>query len=82
MPDKNEGLRKQWERSAKKFYVGRTIKDVFYMNDKTQEELGWDKGPAIFVLDNGTHFFASSDDEGNSAGSIFSSTGSGELPVI
>jgi hypothetical protein len=46
------------------------------------EAEGWDaeqeSAPSVMVLDNGTILFASSDEEGNGAGSIFGTQVNGE----
>lgn len=60
--------------------VHRRIVEVRYLTDEEMKMLGWyEKSLAIF-LDDGNYFFASSDDEGNGAGALFTSYD--DMPTI
>ena len=69
-----EQLKKQWSERASKLLVGRKIKSVSYMTPKEESDAGWDRAPLVIELDNDVVIFASSDDEGNGAGALFTSS--------
>jgi len=76
-------LTKKWGDKAKKFLVGKTIKDVYYHTEKQNEEIFGDVdhgGNVRIVFDDGHWITASRDDEGNGSGVIF--TTSKALPII
>ncbi len=74
---------KRWEKIASDQLVGRKIVAVRYMTDEEATDFDWYDRPLVVALDNGLQFFASSDDEGNSAGSLFTSNDKQPtLPVI
>ncbi len=73
----------QWEAVATKLLAGRTIKLVRYATDKELDMLGWDNRPVVLQLDNGMLLYPSQDDEGNGAGSLFTTDDKEPcLPVI
>jgi hypothetical protein len=59
---------------------GRTIKKVRYLTDDEMETLGWYEKSLVIFLDDGNFIFASSDDEGNAAGALFTSYD--DMPTI
>lgn len=61
----------KWTKDAAKILVGRTIVSVRYTTDKETKALGWRNKSLVFLLDNGLSFYPSSDNEGNNAGTIF-----------
>ena len=69
-----------WIKSISKLLVGKKIVKVQYMTDNEAEEQGWDSKAIQIQLDDNTWLTPSSDDEGNSAGSLF--TNSKDLPTI
>ena len=69
-----------WEKEARKAFNGKTIVAVGYMSTEDAQEMGWSGRPCVFHLDDGTRFFALSDEEGNQAGVIH--TNLAHLPVI
>ena len=68
-----DSIHKTWEEIASKQLLNSGITDVRYLIDTELEGLGWDSSTVVIFLDNGNYFFASSDDEGNEAGSMFTS---------
>jgi len=63
--------------------VGKTIADVRYMNNKELEKMGRYNRPLVIFFTDGTNMFASSDDEGNDAGALFTNIkGLDTIPVI
>lgn len=70
----------KWLETSKKLLEGRKIVLVRYMNNEEAESLGWTDRPIVLQLDDGNIIFPSSDDEGNSGGSIF--TTDENTPVI
>lgn len=68
-----EQLKTHWGGLASKFLVGKTIKFVRYMNDEELDHMGWDTANLVIFFDDGSHIFASMDDEGNDSGVLFTS---------
>ena len=62
---------KQWGAKATALLVGKTIAGVRYLTDKEREGLGWSKRSLVLILNDGTYLWPSADDEGNNAGSFF-----------
>jgi len=69
-----------WNAKCRSKLVGKTIKNVRYMNDKELQEHYWDKRPLIIFFTDGTYMYSSMDDEGNDGGALFTSID--ELQVI
>ena len=65
------GVTLTWEESISKQLVGRKIVEVRWMTKEEADESYWDYQPVILILDDGTSIFPMSDDEGNSAGSLY-----------
>jgi len=83
--DKAAAVKLRWSEYTEKHLLGRTIVGVRYLTDKEVEDMGWYQSSVVFILDNGSLFFPSADDEGNDAGALFGQTGKGEeitVPVI
>lgn len=55
-----------------KSILNATIKEIRKMTEEEINLEGWDKGTTVLVLDNGIKLYASRDDEGNNAGTLFS----------
>ena len=55
---------------AKKLLVGKTIKDVVYLNDFDIEEMLWSKRPLMIIFDDDSIMIPMMDDEGNDGGAI------------
>lgn len=70
----------RWVGRMEKVLVGRQISKIRYMTDEEQDNMGWSYKAPVIELDNGDSIFPSSDDEGNDAGSLF--TTFEELSVI
>ena len=74
---------KLWTNIAKKMLVGRTITEVNYMHPDDADEQDWSCRPLIITLDDGNIIYASSDDEGNDGGALFTNNEQhGCLPVM
>ncbi len=73
-------LDKKWNDIARALLVGRRIVEVSYMTREEAAGLGWSRRPVVLVLDDGTQVYASSDDEGNNGGALF--TSSHDNPVL
>lgn len=71
---------KEWETDVSKLLLNKKIVAVRYMNDKEMEDHGWHRRALLIQLDDGTVIYPSSDDEGNDAGALF--TTSEDLPTI
>jgi hypothetical protein len=77
----NAELREHWGNLASNFLVGKTIRRVRYLNDRESEDIGWTKNGVVIEFTDGHWIVAMSDDEGNEAGSIWTSSQS-EINVI
>jgi hypothetical protein len=77
----NAELREHWGNLASNFLVGKTIRRVRYLNDRETEDIGWTKSGLVIEFTDGHWIIAMSDDEGNEAGSIWTSSQS-EINVI
>jgi len=73
-------IQDRWTKDAADLLVGRRIVSVDYMTEDDANEVDWHHRPLIITLDNGLRIYPSRDDEGNGAGSIF--TTSRKLPTI
>jgi len=62
---------KQWTTKAAKLLVGKTITGVRYLTEEERATLGWYSRTLVLMLNDGTFVWASSDDEGNNAGALF-----------
>ncbi len=83
--DKAAAHKLRWSEYAEKHLLGRTIVGIRYLTDKEVEDMGWYQSSVVFILDNGSLFFPSADDEGNNGGTLFGQTEKGEeitMPVI
>lgn len=71
------------EIQATKALVGKKIVSVGYMSAQDAKNMGWFHRPLIIFFEDGTHMYASSDDEGNDAGAIFTNIkGFETIPVL
>ena len=70
----------RWTKAAAELLVGRRIVSVAYMTEDDANEVDWNHRPLIITLDTGLRFYPSRDDEGNGAGSLF--TTNRKLPTI
>ena len=77
-----EDLELFWTKKAKDLLLNRKIVKVKYLSMKeTKEIFGYERHRCLaFMLDNYVWIFPSQDDEGNGAGSLF--TTSKDLPTI
>lgn len=74
-------IREHWGNLASNFLVGKTIRRVRYLNDREKEDIGWNKSGLVIEFTDGHWVLAMSDDEGNEAGSLWTSSQS-KLNVI
>lgn len=70
----------KWAKVASDMLVGRKIVIARYMTEGERESMGWSNRPIVLQLDDGNMIYASSDDEGNGAGAMF--TNSEKQPVL
>lgn len=77
----NADLREHWGNLASNFLVGKTIRRVRYLNDRETEEMGWVKNALVIEFTDGHWVVPMSDDEGNEAGALWTSSQS-EMNVI
>lgn len=63
----------RWTEEAKAKLEGKRIAEVRYMTTEEATLLGWDDRPVILILEDGSIFYPSRDDEGNGAGALFGS---------
>jgi hypothetical protein len=74
---------KTWEKEIVQKLVGRRIVSCKYLTEKEMEALGWYNKSLVITLEGNVKLFASSDDEGNSAGALFTNiSGLETIPVI
>ena len=74
---------KTWEKEIVQKLVGRRIVSCKYLTEKEMEALGWYNKSLVITLEGNVKLFASSDDEGNSAGALFTNIrGLETIPVI
>lgn len=76
---------KHWHDVANKLLLDKKIVHVRYLTDVEASDMGWDKRPIVFILDDGTMCYTSADDEGNNGGSLFFQTKAlvdGVLPTL
>lgn len=72
-----------WTRVAASVLLNRTIVAVRYLDREEADRLGWSSRSVIFELDNGDLVWPSCDDEGNDAGTLFTTNSKADtLPVI
>ncbi len=75
---------KNWLETANHLLKGKKIVAVRLMTSTEQEALAWHSRPFVMVLDDGSTWYPSSDDEGNNAGALFGHKGKDDytLPVM
>lgn len=61
----------EWVNAAEKVLLGKTIIKCRYMTRAEQQDLMWDHRPLVIALHDGTLLYASCDEEGNDAGTLF-----------
>jgi len=65
---------RDWSGDATKIFKGKVIDRIEYLTDEEVENMGWyDTAPVILFTD-GHWMIASTDDEGNAAGALFTSS--------
>lgn len=78
-----EKLKVRWNLTAVQKLRGKTIATCRYMTDKELQKMGWDKSPLVIIFTDNTAMYASSDDEGNEGGSLFTTINGLEvIPTI
>lgn len=60
-----------WVEHAENHMLGKTVARVRYLTKEEAAQIGWDCRPLCIQFDDGSIIFPSSDDEGNSAGTMF-----------
>jgi hypothetical protein len=74
-------LREYWGNLASNFLVGKTIRRVRYLDDRETDDIAWTKNGVVIEFTDGHWIIAMSDDEGNEAGSLWTSSQS-QINVI
>jgi len=69
MPSK-ASLEATWTKHAHDILVGRKIVAVRYLTDEEKTSMRWEHKALVFMLDDGTIIYPSSDVEGNDAGAL------------
>ena len=76
-------LKKIWGDKVHKAFVGRKIVECRYLTDEEGEAQGWYSSSIVMIFDDGDYFYASTDDEGNGPGALFTSVKDLEIiPVV
>jgi len=74
---------KRWTKDASNLLVGKKIVAVRYLTDAERDGLFWHSASLAIQLDDGTLIWPSSDDEGNDAGALFTTSEKLDtIPVI
>ena len=68
---KPEEIEPYWTKKASDLLLNKKIVAVRYLTDEEKEDLGWYARCIVIQLNDGTMIFPSRDDEGNNAGSLF-----------
>ena len=66
------GMR-DWTGDATKIFKGKTVRKIEYLTDDEMNHMGWYSRAPVIVFTDGSWIIASSDDEGNEAGALFTS---------
>lgn len=77
---KDEELKKQWSERATKEFKGKKVAMIRWMTDEERKEMGWFRSAPVIFFEDGSNIIAKSDDEGNDAGAL--STSSESLPIL
>ena len=77
-----EEMEAKWTAHAAQGLVGKTITSIAYMTQQEADEMGWSSRPLKITLDDGTSFYAQSDDEGNNGGALFHEDGLDVFPTL
>ena len=75
-------LTEKWNKTARKYLLGRKIVRVNYMTKKDRDYMYWHKRPVMFQLDSGLVCYPSQDDEGNDGGALWMDNDEVCLPVL
>ena len=74
-----------WRLVAQRNLLNKTIVGVRYMSSREAHDMGWSQRPVVITLSDGSHIFASKDDEGNDGGALFGDdehSDSMDMPVL
>ena len=71
---------RDWSGDATEIFKGKTVDRIRYTDEAELESLGWDISTPVIFFTDGSWILASSDDEGNYGGSLF--TSSTQMEVI
>ena len=75
----------KWNAEAKRLFQGKRIIEARYMTDEEMTAMAWYRRAVVLVLDDGSIFCPSADDEGNGPGAIQGVDSKGNftgLPVL
>ena len=81
--EKINTIRESWGFALATELVGRRVTAVRYMTENEMEQYGWTQSAAVITFDNGIEIIPSRDDEGNGAGTLFTTIkGLETIPTI
>jgi len=64
---------KKFSKKATKAFKGKTVEKIDYLTDEEAENMGWFRKAPVVTFTDGSYLIASSDPEGNDAGTLFTS---------
>jgi|TARA_R110000851_G_scaffold7246_3_gene28414 hypothetical protein len=70
---------RDWSGDATKIFKGKKVAKIRYTSPYETEELGWYQSAPVIMFDDGSWILASSDDEGNQGGALFTSSDKMEI---
>jgi hypothetical protein len=71
----------KWSKDATKAFKGKTVRRITWITEEEVKELGWSGRAPIIEFTDGSHVLASSDDEGNAPGALWTSE-KGALSIL
>lgn len=74
-------MEKDWTAKISDYLVGKTIKHIRYMTAQEVDDMGWTRANIVIEFDDGHWLVPMADDEGNDAGSLWTSEGN-KLSII
>ena len=65
---------RDWSGDATKIFKGKVVERIEYVSEEETEEMGWFHTAPVIVFTDGHWMMAGTDDEGNDAGALFTSS--------
>ena len=73
---------RDWSGDATKIFKGKVVDKIEYLTDEEVDNMMWYNRAPVIVFTDGSWIIASTDDEGNDAGALFTSNKQmGVIPV-